>query len=209
VIVSLLLGAAPGFVALQFPQVVPYILIAGVATFLTGGYLLYQDNEQNKTERKIAEDLSDVRIRLAQIRLDLARTIQATPLDKLREMNKRRLSLVTSLTSNGPEPEYEYTDSYHIKFRLPKDFVIYYLQLATKEFLPITGNRDDEGFSDKVRYDRDDPNSPTLRRLAEDTKRVLKALQLAGDDGGPNRCRVYSWDDVCEALGLTMEEIEK
>ena len=202
-ILTLVLFALPGFVARDYPQAVPYIFGLALLSAFFGVILLREDIKDNETDRHVREAMNDIALKRDQIKLDLAREIKGMRADQIRELGRNRISLIKS----GPKEEYEFIDEWHRKTRVPKQFVIDYLTLASDKYLTITGNKGDEGFSDDVHW-QDDPNEPTLRQLAEDVKHGLEAQKLVSKATN-QRYEVADWQEICDYLGLELSEIEK
>lgn len=194
----LLLLAAVYLIDVAWQISVAAVAIALILTDLAVIQLHDYSKEQDTKNTRMLMDASP-EVKLAE--LDWKKMQELRMMDKatLKELQNWRISLVLEITSEGPIPYYEMDG-----VKIPKQFVIYYLQCASQDKLTSTNS-----WSDGELWDNRNPNSPTMRYLAEFVKRFLAMRRLVEPSAGPQKAQVNSWPKICYMFGLSMEEIEK
>jgi hypothetical protein len=165
-----------------------------MATCLVATYLWVQFDKEAETQRKVElyyADPKNKRIDLENEWLRLWRSMSAAERSELKGM---RVPLISMPGPKGPARWFDLNGAL-----VPEQFVLFYFQCATLEYLPPSTGPG--GWSDGELWDVGDPDSDSMRYLA--------MRNLVSPTAGPQRAEVYSWEEICENFGFTLEQVGK
>jgi len=175
------------------------LLALMVIMSVLGTYLVVEDAKDNEMNRKAIEASLDPEIMRMRLENEAARLWRGMTAQERADWKGMRVPLLIAPGINGPDEIFDLDG-----VKIPRQFVIYYFTCSTKDYLAATGD-----WSDGQLWDVGNPNSPTMRFLAENTKRYLALKGLVAPSAGPQRAQVYDWQKIADYMGLTMEEIDK